>query len=390
MRILMVVSDNTYPPDIRVEKEIKALMPDGHVIGVVRLRLGEEPLYEVINGTQVWRLKVPLRHVRLIGRALELTVFRHMLYRKIGAIARDFRPDVIHVHDLPLAMAAIKVATRVNARFVVDLHEHYIGLLEDRGLKGLLGWLMATILTKEERRVYPSADAIITVVEEHKHRIEQEFRVKDRVHAVSNTADIHALRRVKGHSKAKMRWDMCYVGAISPERGLDTFLDALSKVKQRIRVAIVGTGSGIDKLRAKAQNQRHDIMFTGHLPFSKAMECVASSPYGIIPYRRTRLTEHTVPHKLFQYMYLGAVPIVSDVPPLKRIVSTGRCGLVFRAGDADDLAHTIEKAMDIYRNHTDEWRDMAMHGTKAVEERYNWSADAEKLRIVYRNLEVDK
>lgn len=383
----MVLSDNTYPTDIRVEKEIQSLTSHGHDVGIVCIRFGTEPEYDEINNIRIWRLRVPLRDVRFFGRALELGIFRHLTYNKIKIIASDFKPHVIHVHDLPLAIVAMKVADRINARFVVDMHEHYVGLLIDRGLKGILGWLVKTVLYREERQVYMHADAIITVVEEHKKRIEREFGIKNRLYVVSNTVDIDKLKPVLT-TKIRKKWDLCYVGAISPERGLDLLLSALSKIDTRLNVAIVGSGGGMEKLKRYASQLQHNIIFTGHLPFEDAMMYIRSAVYGVIPYKRTLLTEHTVPHKLFQYMYLTAPPIVSDVTPLKRIVSKEGCGHIFRAEDIDNMADTIEEAYDIYKNRRSEWNAMALRGVRAVERRYNWSVETKKLIDIYDLLEA--
>ena len=51
----------------------------------------------------------------------------------------------------------------------------------------------------------------------------------------------------------------------------------------------------------------------------------------------------TLANKLFEYMALALPVIVSDVPPMLRVLAETGCGLSFRSGDAADLARTIER-----------------------------------------------
>ncbi|MCC2668577.1 MAG: hypothetical protein K0Q72_1048 [Armatimonadetes bacterium] len=58
----------------------------------------------------------------------------------------------------------------------------------------------------------------------------------------------------------------------------------------------------------------------------------------------TRTTALTTPLKPLEAMAMGKPVIVSDVPAMHELVRPGETGLIFRAGDAADLA---EKCLQI-------------------------------------------
>ncbi|MCK5310423.1 MAG: glycosyltransferase, partial [Thermoplasmata archaeon] len=110
---------------------------------------------------------------------------------------------------------------------------------------------------------------------------------------------------------------------------------------------------------------------------------VKKSDVCIIPHHSNPHTESTIPHKIFQFMYLRKPILVSDVGPLKRVVDGTNSGLVFKAGDAIDLAQKINKIL----NSKEQWEAMGDNGRKAVQERYNWNMESRKLISLYDNLE---
>jgi glycosyltransferase involved in cell wall biosynthesis len=94
-----------------------------------------------------------------------------------------------------------------------------------------------------------------------------------------------------------------------------------------------------------------------------------------LPFHACPHIEATLANKLFEYMALALPVIVSDVPPMLRVLAETGCGLVFRSGDSADLARAIEKlAAD-----GDQARRHGEAGAEAVRQRYHWEVDAARL-----------
>ena len=75
--------------------------------------------------------------------------------------------------------------------------------------------------------------------------------------------------------------------------------------------------------------------------------------------------------------------IVTDCKPLKRIVEECNCGLVVPSGDYDKMTKAIIK---LYKNN-ELAKKLGENGRKAVEKKYNWKNEAEKLCKLYEGLE---
>ena len=77
-------------------------------------------------------------------------------------------------------------------------------------------------------------------------------------------------------------------------------------------------------------------------------------------------------------MLMGKPVVVSSCRPLQRIVMDNKCGLVFQAGNALDLAYRINLLKDsTYRQR------LGNAGKRAVIQKYNWHLTSKKLLKVY-------
>ena len=81
-------------------------------------------------------------------------------------------------------------------------------------------------------------------------------------------------------------------------------------------------------------------------------------------------------------MAAGLPVVASDFPLWKEIVEGNRCGITVDPLDPKAIARAIEYLL----THPEEARRMGENGRRAVEEKYNWGKEAEKLVRLYRNL----
>ena len=81
-----------------------------------------------------------------------------------------------------------------------------------------------------------------------------------------------------------------------------------------------------------------------------------------------------MPNKLYDYMALRKPVVVSDTIPMRRVVQSTECGLVFESGNAAGLAEQVAKLVD-----PEVRRSLGENGRRAVETRYRWDVDARTL-----------
>jgi len=131
----------------------------------------------------------------------------------------------------------------------------------------------------------------------------------------------------------------------------------------------------------KNLNIRKNVTFTGWITFEEVINYIKMSDVCVIPYHKTRQTNKSFPHKLGQYMYLGKPILVSNVDSLKRIIEETQCGIVFEAGNPNDLAKKVvsAKKQKILER-------LGRNGWIAATTKYNWRITSKKLIALYTKL----
>ena len=125
MRIGMVLG-KPFPPDIRLEKEIRALAAAGHRLFVLAENPGDEPAREIAAGAIVCRCLPPAAFQRRLDWLRFQATFRSgYWHNRIARFVQQNRLEALHVHDLPLVGTALEIAASRGMPLVADLHENY-------------------------------------------------------------------------------------------------------------------------------------------------------------------------------------------------------------------------------------------------------------------------
>ncbi|WP_332897462.1 glycosyltransferase family 4 protein [Haladaptatus sp. CMSO5] len=407
MHVCMVLRKE-FPRDIRVAKEARALQAAGHEVTLICRTSAEKPARETVDGIDVWRFsehdQSPLRRQR---QTLQyLVTFVHPFWKRaIETVHESKSIDAIHVHDLPLVGTGLAVGDDRSVPVVADLHENYpeairqwrrmhsvedvvtnVGLLTKYAALSIRRW------KRLERNCVQRADGVLAVCEEAKaHYVTDCGADTDSVAIVGNTVDrTHFDTDAKPVAGFEDEFVISYVGKFAPHRGLEPVVEGFAAVRDRLpnsRMLIVGApGSAEYGSRFDAFCELHGVMdamtFTGWVDFEAVPAYMAASDVCLVPHASTPHTNTTIPHKLFQYMAMGKPVLVSDVPPLERVVGETGAGVVATADDADAMAAALlELGTDQER--AAQWGE---NGRRAVAERYNWMHDAKTLRETYDSL----
>ncbi len=386
MRILMVLSDNTYPPDIRVRKEASALIKAGHELYLICRNKGKQKRKENVNGIRVTRINLRQEFI------VDHIVLFFIVFLNILQISRKEKIDVIHVHDIPLAYPSIIAGKVLGKKIIIDLHENYAAMIEYAGpvkRKSKPISVIAGILGRIEVLACNLSDIVIVVVKEAVDRLEKEGVDSSKFKIISNHADLDRLNNEEAEAVVLRKPALVYSGGLSLHRGMDTLLDALASIKNDWEFYLYIVGGMKEELKKIGLEEKirtlgleDRVIMTGWIPFDESIEYVKGGDILLIPHHKNPHTEATIPHKIFQFMYLKKPVIVSDVGPLKEVVEGTGCGAVFKAGDIHDLAKKIIHMLD----HQEQWSQMGDIGHKAVIDKYNWSMESRKLLELYYQL----
>jgi glycosyltransferase involved in cell wall biosynthesis len=408
MRIGMILDGpNGFPPDIRVEKEAKALVAAGHQVFIL-CPTGRRPpgaeIHEQFGVTVVRVALLSSKGTYVLNAWRSLTMFDERWLCLIQDFVSSYSIETLHVHDLPLVPVAIEAARRGEIPVIADLHENMPAA--ERAYRSGYGvirrlhssifknyWLMRYL----ERRALLKCRFVIVVVPEASERIIGYGVPPERVVVVSNTEDEttfdSSLERVDFDiiNRYKNKFVISYVGTIGAHRGLETVLRAIPRCADKIRnlkLVIVGADpSSFKKINNILANYGIESLVDlyGWVPFKKAQSFIKASDVCLVPHDSFEHTNTTIPHKLFQYMICGRPVLVSDCKPLKRVVESASCGRTFKAGDPHSFSLVLT---EMYENR----RTLAAFGQSGKDMAltdYSWRHDARALVNVFETLAAE-
>ena len=390
MRVLKVY-DSDYPWDVRVEKVVKTLLEARHTVRLLCRNRRRERRHE--------RLEDGLDVVRLPGLPDPLSfpfflnpVWVTCLLREV----RQFRPDRLLVRDLPLAPLAVAVGRLTGVPVIADLAEPYPDSLRSQ-------WRFQRMsvfdrITRNpvladcvERFVLQGVDRALVVCVEAGRRLERQGLPAGRWTEVGNTAVLDTfiprgdvVPEVEGLSD---RCVLLFSGLLAGDRGLDLALEAMARLHARHpgRFALVIVGEGPVRAQLEAQvaalGLAGAVRFTGWMEHGRLPDVIVRARIGLLPFHACEHINATLANKLFEYMALGLPVVVSDVPPMVRVLEETGAGVTFHSGDPGDLAAKIE-----WLAHDRDARERcAEAGRKASKELYNWGIDGQRLLAAVEN-----
>ena len=129
MKILMVL-DREFPPDERVEKEIRSLTKAGHKIHIAcytkenRIRIEEQ------ENLTIHRKQISSFIYKSSVACLKFPFYFNFWRKYLTGLFTEYSFDAIHIHDLPLAQVGVEFKKKYNIPLIMDLHENWPAMLK--------------------------------------------------------------------------------------------------------------------------------------------------------------------------------------------------------------------------------------------------------------------
>ncbi len=378
MNVLMaVVSD--LRTDARVRREARALAEAGHRVRVVGFdyTVGRRTVRREA-GVDFVLLPFPARGVSLTRRLAGAAVFFVRASREILAD----RPDVVHAHNLHLALPCLLAARRHRARLVYDAHELVTAMH--------LGWT-GRVARRYERVVWRRADGFVTT-NDSRARYLEELQGPPRPVVLGNyPEEPPALEPVD--LRARLGLDpstplLVYQGGLyAAARCFDLVAAALARLPGWHWV-IVGFGSERARAELEAVVAAAGVADRAHIlppvPVHELLALTATADIGVVPLRRTEMNYLGDTNKLFEYLMVGMPAVGSDFPELRRAIldnPVGPVGAVFDPADTESLLAALRRVAD----------DLPVLKRRAwtvAREHFSWDREKEKLVTLYRGLDL--
>lgn len=285
--------------------------------------------------------------------------------------------DIYHFHDPELIPVGLLLKWQ-GKKVIYDVHEDLPRQIMTKDwIPKPLRKLVSRISERIEHCAARKFDAVVGATP---HICERFRPLNKRTINVNNYPLLRELHTPETGWTHKER-AVCYVGGINRIRGIFEIIEAMKLVDARFLLA--GTFSDAAEYeKAHRHPGWQKVNELGQVD-RKGVKCVLSrSLAGLVVFHPAPNHINAKPNKMFEYMSAGLPVIASDFPLWREIVEGSRCGICVDPLDPDDIAGAINWIID----HPDEAKKMGDNGRKAVEKKYNWELEEEKLLSLYGEL----
>ena len=365
--------------------------PSGKVdklsIGYAEIQL--LPLKFTFSGKIIARI---LRKIRFISRkTLEKlkpnsTPFIPNYLRSLKAltpIAIEFSPDVIHAHDYTALPIATEITQLLRAQgkkvsLIYDAHEYVPGVSH-------LTKPLANAYTKAERTGVKIADAVLSVSEPMSDLLMPHLQITKRPIIVANDPLVAGQQKAKRNLRKECGLDkktplLVYSGAVAPQRGVSTAIEALRSMPN-VHLALIANpeNATVKQLQEDAADIANRFHVVPYVPNSELVSFLSTANIGLIPLHHKLNHEISLITKFGEYMQAKLPIVVSDVKTMSAEVKRLKNGEVFKA---EDVAGFVAATNKILAN---EQRYRKVY-TKTVLGERSWERQAKVLVDLYNKV----
>ena len=310
---------------------------------------------------------------------------KNRLLRIIKAPRRAYKKalllnaDIFHLHDPELLPIGLKLKKK-GGKVIFDSHEDYPSqILYKPYMNKYLLKIIGKIYEIYEKKTLKKYDCIISaapfisdriskwhpsVIEIYNHPLLEEFSHVER--KPIQKEDIPAV---------------CYVGGITEIRGVKEMVKAIELCNNNVRLKLAGTFAPAslrdETIKIKGWKKTEEF---GFIDRENIQKILSASIAGLVVLWPTHNDMNSLPIKMFEYMAAGLPVIASNFPVYKEIVEGNRCGICVDPLKPEEIA----QAIDFIVNNSEQTIEMGKNGIKAVNEKYNWNIEKEKLLNIFK------
>jgi glycosyltransferase involved in cell wall biosynthesis len=298
--------------------------------------------------------------------------------RRVFEAALTLNADIYHLHDPELMPIGLKLKS-LGKRVVFDAHEDLPKqLLGKPYLRKPTRRILSCLLARYEAYACKHFDGVIAATPFIRDKF---LRINPNTVDINNFPLLHEM--VAQTQWANKNAEICYVGGISKIRGIIEVCESMSLTKSSVRLNLVGMfAEPKTEEAAKALPGWRLVNEWGQLSREDVRAVLGRSIAGLVTFHPLPNHVDAQPNKMFEYMSAGIPVVASDFPLWRQIIEGTDCGLL-----VDPLKPAkIAVAIDELASNPDRARHMGKNGRVAVEQRYNWGIEEQKLLNFYNDI----
>ena len=284
--------------------------------------------------------------------------------KKMAQLIADFKPDVVHAHNLYTHLSPSVLAACHEAKVPVVMSIHDYALLSanyalwdgNHQMDLAHRSIFATAQTRFIKGSYAATLGLDVIRSLHEH-----LRLYDR-YISRYLASSHAVKDAFvacGYDAKKIFIDslfsdapiqksktddegfVLYAGRLESYKGVDRLIDAMKILKKSIvgpdPFSLIVAGSGPEEARLRKRAEGLPVQFVGQLPAKELWDLMRRARVVVVP----SLWREPFGLVVLEAMAQGTPVVVSDRGALPEIIEDGVSGTVFHADDPGDLARVL-------------------------------------------------
>lgn len=336
--------------------------------------------------------------------------YNYQAILKLKEIILKEKPDVAHLHNIShhFSPAIIKVLKKYNIPVAMTAHDYKIicpnyKLFNQQGIcekcvggkyyqctlnkcvkKSYLGSLLMTLEAywSKWKKYYEYVDVFIAPSQFLRNKLIKDGYKQEKIKYIPNFLE----QKISSDQEKEFKEGgyILFSGRLSAEKGVDTLIKALAKIKdKRIQLKIAGDGEKFLNLKnlAKELKIEERVKFLGHQSSAEVMDLIKKSKFMVVP----SLWHENASYSVLESYSQGKVVIGSNLGGTREVVLDNKTGLIFKSGDVDDLA----KKMDYLLSKPLKLREMGELGQRLIQNKLNQDKYYKKILKIYQDL-IDK
>ncbi len=268
--------------------------------------------------------------------------------RKVSALDRDGRFDLVEIHNMPDALVFSALRPKLHGTpLILNFHDTFPELfatLFDRPANHPL----VRLIRVEERISAAVANGHIFVTDEARELLKGRGIEAKHSQVVMNTPDerVFGERRRPKPPPVEGPLRVVYHGGLADRFGVETLVRAVAMLRKRdeeIELDVYGSDAEAARrlaVAALAVAPEGVRIAPQPTPVEQIPARLAEADLGVVPTLRDDFTELLLPVKLLEYVHMGLPVVASRLPVIERYF--GDDVLLAEPGDAASIAAAIE------------------------------------------------
>lgn len=389
MNILVVNHHDRLSP--RVQQEVETLRARGYGVSIIHWVRDQR------RTSEQWDAKVDYLYTRStrLPSAIGFVLSLPFIYKQIVQYVGAHNAAVLHCTHLLLLPPCVWIRRLKDVKIVYDAYERYAINIAARVpvFKSMVRFIAEFFEDFLVRR----CDAVLTTDSAQGFLASRYRKQCPAVYEIANfpwkensgisQSDIISSR----HSSKK--YSVIYVGGITQSRGVSISIEAFGEAIKRVpelKLVLIGkfqSKAYEHEIVRRVQNMEisDNVRIVNWKPYREMMQYVQEADIGLALYQPTykhQFVGMSTARKLFTYMQAATPVVASNIGSIADVVETERCGILVDPSDVEAVSNAIVYLLE----NPQIARAMGERGQKAVDEKYNWEMEQQKLVDAYRTI----